>query len=158
MNVIFRPHPQLYVDIPKQMEEIEKELSTYPNLSIDKAPSGDKSMAMADILISDISGIIFDFAFIYQKPIVLFSSDVDIGGLEAEDVDFEVWEFGIFDKIAYVVSDNDDIVEVVKSELNSHTKKDLDIIKSNSLFNFANAGKTGANQLKDLLSNYTKDM
>lgn len=157
MNIIFRPHPQMYIDIPKQMASIEDDLSKYPNFSVDKNPSGEQSMEIADLLISDISGIIFDFAFIYQKPIVLLSGDTDISGLEAEFVSHQVWEFGIFDEIAYVVKSDEinDIVNIVKNKLSTDTKGNLDKIKSKYLFNFGEAGEAGSKQLIELLKEIT---
>ena len=151
MNIIFRPHPQLYIDVPKDMENIENELAGFSNLYIDKSSSGDKSMSKADLLISDISGIIFDFAFIHQKPIIVLKSDMLTGGLEAEDVAHKVWEFGMLSELAYILEDSDDIMEIIKSTLDVNEKKDFEKIKSASLFNFSKAGKVGAKQLKELL-------
>ena len=62
-HVILRPHPQMYVSQKELMDELEKELSIYSNLEIDIKPSGEDSMGRSDVMISDISGIIFDFLF-----------------------------------------------------------------------------------------------
>jgi len=156
ITIIFRPHPQLYIDMPKQMEELEKKLSKHKNIEIDKSPSGDKSMARADLLISDISGIIFDFVFIHQKKVIVLSSDTYIGGLEAEFVSHTVWEFDIFDKIARVVKsyEIDDISNIALQELETNNTKDIQKIRDESLFNFGKAGKVGSHQILELLANY----
>lgn len=152
-TVILRPHPQMYISEKDTMEELQEKLSTYSNLSIDRNSSGQESMEKADIMISDISGIIFDFFFIYEKPIILIENSIEKGGLEAEDVTKEIWESTIFHQIATFVSSSgiDTLPSVVEGEIDKNITKNITKIRDQSLLNFACAGKVAANQLIEII-------
>src|SRR5690625_340926 len=91
-EVILRPHPQTWVSKPELMESICTAIETQPNVRLDRNPSGEQSMAQADLLISDLSGIIFDFYFVFEKPVVLMKTDISTDGKEADFVEKEVWD------------------------------------------------------------------
>lgn len=158
-NIILRPHPQMYISQKELMLEIENKLLKYENIEICNRASGEYAMGMADLLISDISGIIFDFFFIYEKPLVLIEGKVQKGGFEAEDVEKEAWEITMFDKIAKVVNyDNiDTLHKIVESELSTDHSKNIALIREQALFNFGQAGKVAATQLEDILNGYRND-
>jgi CDP-glycerol glycerophosphotransferase (TagB/SpsB family) len=154
-NLILRPHPQMYVSQKQLIEEIENELLEYNNVKIDKNPSGEASMGEADLLISDISGIIFDFFFIYEKPVIVIEDEIEKGGYEAEDVEKEMWEIEVLDKVATLVNHNNmDLLTNKVAELIDKDISDLvNEIRSESLFNFPNAGKVAAEQIIDIVKN-----
>jgi hypothetical protein len=159
-NIIFRPHPQLYISQKKLIDEIERRLAPYSDfVSIDRASSGAKSMHISDIMISDVSGIIFDYFFIYQKPILLVGSRVDIGGLEGEFVSRDVWEVTVFDKIATIIDDKDlsRLSLIVDKSLNNSKNIDYEKFISESIFNFGKSSKVCAKQLIDILEDLKDD-
>lgn len=66
-NIIVRPHPQSFITEAKLMEELQ---ASYPNsegLMWDRRSSGLEAMAQAVIMVSDFSGIIFDFLFLLEN-------------------------------------------------------------------------------------------
>lgn len=151
--VIFRPHPQMLQAKQKEMDDLEQVLSVYKSLIIDKSPSGVGSMNKADVIISDLSGVIFDFFFVYKKPIIVVDVEVNTSGFEAEDVDKTPWEIEIINEIATKI--NLDIIDKIPSIVttviqNNNTLKSNQIMLD-SVFNYGNAGKVAANQLIDIL-------
>ena len=152
-TVILRPHPQMYISQKELIEEIEKTLSIYKNLTIDRAPSGEKSMAISNILLSDFSGIIFDYFFIYEKPIVLIDDEISKGGLEAEDVEHEVWEFKVFKEITTSIYHNniDQLPEIMNATLNQEISSRVEDLRKEALFNFPQAGEVATEQILTIL-------
>jgi len=152
-EVILRPHPQMYVSQKELMTGIEKELKVYTNLTIDTNISGEESMGKADILISDVSGIIFDFMFVFEKPVVVIESKLEKGGLEAEDVEKEIWESMMIRK--HTISVNHDSIislpEIIRDTLVSENIIDMRKIRDESLFNFAIAGNVAAKQIIEII-------
>ena len=152
-HVILRPHPQMYVSQKELMDALEKELSTYSNLEIDRKPSGESSMGRSDVMISDISGIIFDFFFIYEKPVIVIEDSIEKGGLEAEDVDQEIWESTVLDKVATPVNHNniDALPSVVDQLIDKDITEDIEQLKDLSLFNFSHAGSVAVDQILEIM-------
>lgn len=74
-NVILRPHPQSYISDAGLMERLEKELACYPNITWDRNPDGFDSLRRAAVLISDYSSVVFDFAFVFFRPVITFYDD-----------------------------------------------------------------------------------
>ena len=152
-HVILRPHPQMYVSQKELMDKLEKELSIYSNLEIDRKPSGEDSMGKSDVMISDISGIIFDFFFIYEKPIIVIEDVIEKGGLEAEDVNNEIWESTILDQVATPISHHniDTLPSVVDQLIDKDITQDIEQLRDQSLFNFLHAGSVAADQILEII-------
>lgn len=90
--LIIRPHPQSLIVEKKFIENIKKDLSKFPNISFDFDIDGSKSMQKADLLVSDKSSIRFDFAFLYEKPVLTLDIPLhDLNAYEASILD-ELWE------------------------------------------------------------------
>ena len=68
--MILRPHPQSVRVEKKLLQNVEKLLKPYTNIRLDYEPDATKSFEVADILISDVSEIRFEFAMAYQKPFI----------------------------------------------------------------------------------------
>ena len=102
-KVIIRPHPQIYVSKPDVVEAIEQMEKKYANLQIDNNRSPIQSMSESKIMISDMSGVIFDYVFMFKKPILLVESMIQSEGYEAEDVNHTVWEFEATKQIAHTL-------------------------------------------------------
>ncbi len=153
VEVILRPHPQSYLSQPGMMKKIEDELTLYPNLTIDRAVSAIHSMAISDVLISDLSGIIFDYAFVFAKPVIIIDSAIDRHGLEAEYVDSEIWEISVREELGRLVTQDDLplLPSIVGDVLQSGTASDLEEFRRKSLYNFGRAGETAAGQLIEIL-------
>ena len=74
-HVILRPHPQSFISEPQMIHSLKSDLGHYQNLRWDDHKDGLLVMSQADVLVSDLSGIIFDFAFLFEKPVVTVKSE-----------------------------------------------------------------------------------
>lgn len=77
-NVIYRPHPQ---SLKVEMDFVNKVLSDfkgYHGFSFDNNPNATDSMMKSDMMISDKSGVRFDYAFIYEKPVLTLDFSTDL--------------------------------------------------------------------------------
>lgn len=153
INLIIRPHPQLFVSQKKLMNELSTYLNKYENVTLDRNPSGHASMSASNIMISDFSGIIFDYAFLFCKPIIVIDSAVETGGFEAEDLE-EVWELAIRPKISRIVQDQDiqHLAAIISEETrnSSQSQSIISEVKKQYVYNFGKAGEKAANQIIEL--------
>ena len=91
-DVILRPHPQSYISDVKLMEQMEIELSGYNNITWDRNPDGFDSLRRAAVMISDYSSVIFDFAFVFLRPVItLYDDEQAPGSFEAFDLPHTRW-------------------------------------------------------------------
>lgn len=93
MNVIVRPHPQSLVSEAETVAKLKDGLAAYPNVEWDEKRENLDALARADIMISDFSGVIFDYAFLFGKPVLYTLSEFDPRPYDASDVAGEPWKF-----------------------------------------------------------------
>jgi CDP-glycerol glycerophosphotransferase (TagB/SpsB family) len=155
-NLIFRPHPQMFISYKNLMDELTSLLKAYESTTLDREPSGLISMAASDIMVSDISGIIFDYAFLFNKPIIAIDGVAETGGFEAEDLE-EVWELTIRPKLCRTIKESDipQLSNIILEEINNISQRKLVIseIKNQFVYNFYNAGEVAAKQLIEINKN-----
>ena len=112
-------------------------------------------MRRADILVSGLSGVIFDFAFIFEKPVITIDYKYDFLGQEANDLPFEIWELGMVDKIGTRLEAERicDIANIVKVLLKAkHEKREVRKLRDHNLFNYGNSGEVIANSLVEIMA------
>jgi CDP-glycerol glycerophosphotransferase (TagB/SpsB family) len=156
IRVIFRPHPHSYVSEPRIMRDMEERISRSPLAELDRNRTGIGSMERADIMIADLSGVLFDWAFLYGKPVILANSEADLGGQEGEDLSGEVWDIETSKRLAaHCLSDQDllripEIVERASRESHQHADTIRDV-RDREIYNFGSAGPAAAENIRNIL-------
>ncbi len=118
-DLILRPHPQSWRKEPGFMNDVVRRLAPYSRIRVDKSLSPAETMAAADLLISDISGIRFEFAFLRERPVVtLKGGEEEDSRFEAADLDCS-WELDAERRIGAVAGPEDvgRMPEIVKNAL-----------------------------------------
>lgn len=87
-EVIIRPHPQSMISEKEMIESFMKKYSSFEwNFDSDNFNVLNKT----DILISDFSGIICDFVFIFDRPVIYANTEYDKIQYDADWLDDEMW-------------------------------------------------------------------
>ncbi len=153
-DVILRPHPQTYVSHPKLIAKIEEKFLHNPRFTMDTASLGTASMHKADLMISDLSGVFWDFAFLYSRPVLLLKTEFEsIEGFEGSELDYEMWEMKERNRVGQIFDEKDlkDIHNIVQQLLDNPPLNQLEELKKSSVFNFGNAGEMAANQIIEII-------
>lgn len=98
-HIIVRPHPQSFTS---EKETIEKIMQDYPasdQLEWNRDNDNFEVLKRADILISDFSGIIFDFSLVYDKPVIYADTEFDNSPYDAWWLDTPYWTFTALPRI-----------------------------------------------------------
>ena len=98
-RIIVRPHPQSFIS---EKEMIDRLMEKYPEnerLKWDRNSDNYDSLKQADILIADFSGVIIDYAFVFEKPVIYADISFDKGPYDAYWVDAPMWRFEVLKKI-----------------------------------------------------------
>lgn len=153
-HVIIRPHPQTWISEPDLLLPYQALANKLPSFTIDDQNSPMESMQSANVLISDISGIIFDYAFLFERPVITVETEVDKRGFEAQDLPFEPWELTILDHVGRTISegDIDDIPQIVKSmSAEAGLKKKIRVLRDECVVNFGCAASPTVETIQKIL-------
>lgn len=159
-QVILRPHPQSYISEKEMLESLREELAPYSNLVWNNDPDGVSVMAKANVLVSDLSGIVFDFAFLFEKPVVTIKSDLNRLGFEAADLPWDPWEFSVLDVLGYQIGEDeiDRLPTILDSILNGISKVDaIRQLREDCAVNFGCAAESVADQLLHIRQTVTSN-
>lgn len=153
-HVILRPHPQSFVSEAERIAEIEKELKDIPNIEWDRRPNGFESLSRASVMISDFSGVVFDYAFVFERPVVTIGSGWVDEGYEAFDLPEAAWEMSVLEKIGIHLKpgEEDRVVDAAETLWRSADayRSAICEIRSHDIVHFGAAGKPIAEELVKL--------
>lgn len=140
-NVILRPHPQTYKSFPEVISNIENNFLHKENFEIDTNKSGLEVMQKASLMISDLSGVVWDFIFLHEKPVVLFETPDDLKGFEDTEIKHESWEKDLIKKELKTFNELDihKIEKIIINSRDNWNKEHFRDVKHQSMFNFQNA-------------------
>ena len=153
-DVVIRPHPQSFVVERKMIEAIQRDLRDYKNLSWDISPDGFDALYDSDLMISDFSGIIFDYVFVFGNPIITIKFEMDKTGTEAQELKDELWELDMLNNIGRIIDPSqinqlpkiiDDIFD------NNDVRTPFTKLREKHLFNFRSSGEVAAKQILGIL-------
>ncbi|MCG3865297.1 MULTISPECIES: CDP-glycerol glycerophosphotransferase family protein [unclassified Photobacterium] len=155
-SITIRPHPQSFVAEPELMDELQSKLSDFANVQWDRSADNFDVLANSDIMISDLSGVIFDYAFVFEKPVITMQFEVNLLGTEANDLPNKVWELQVLDKIGKQISVDElntlpELVQSLTNNTNIH--RDIITLRDASLFNYRHSGEIIAQQLINIQAN-----
>ena len=150
-HVILRPHPQSFVSEIDLMQKLAQELSDCTNIEWDRNPDGFASLCRAKLMVSDISGVIFDFAFVFLRPVVSVGSGPVKDGFEAWDIPHSAWEMSALDELGRRIlpGNEDKICQAVKELLapESTARDKILALRNANIVNFGNAAEAIADAL-----------
>lgn len=120
-RIIVRPHPQSKKSEPEMLKRLEDRYADKKNLEWDYNRENIFAMKKADIMISDFSGIIFDYTFLCDKPVMYVNTDMDLRPYDAYDLNKPLWQFTILEKMGLKLEEKDfpRIKEVIQSASDS---------------------------------------
>ncbi|MBE7017966.1 MAG: CDP-glycerol--glycerophosphate glycerophosphotransferase [Ruminococcaceae bacterium] len=90
-HVIIRPHPQSFKSETAMIEKLMKEYPESDQLEWNRDTDNFDVLRCSDILISDFSGVIFDFALIYDKPVIYTDPRFDLSLYDAWWLNKPLW-------------------------------------------------------------------
>jgi CDP-glycerol glycerophosphotransferase (TagB/SpsB family) len=149
-RVIVRPHPQMKVSQPA----LYREILELEGVSVDTQRTPADAMAKAHVLLSDISGIAHEFAFIHERPVVIVDRRMAAGGLEGELLggDSELKERCAEFIVPVLPSEMPNIADHLSRALAAHSRRRLAEVRSELVYNFGTASAVAADQLSGILT------
>ena len=75
-QVIVRPHVMSYYEDMDILDVLKDRFSENPHFFIDRNPDSRFVLSKASLVISDYSGIAFEYAFAYRRPVIFLNSQM----------------------------------------------------------------------------------
>ena len=150
-RVVVRPHPQYVRMFMRQIEELcgrHEDATSKGELSFETDFSGNDSIFKSDIVITDWSGIAFEFSYATLKPCVFINTPMKVMNPNWENFCLPVLDISLRDKlgIALELSELGKLDEVVAQCLAAKDgyRDDIRQIVSEYLYNPGRSGEAGA--------------
>ncbi len=121
-SIIIRPHPQSKKSEAAMLETLQNKYAHLPAVTWDYEKDNTTSIAKSDIMISDFSGIIFDYTFLHDKPFLYVHENFDLRPYDADDLaelspQVQPWQFEVLPSIGKKLEERDfsNIKEIIQS-------------------------------------------
>lgn len=157
-HLIIRPHPQSLIVEKEMIEKLKNKYKDNKNLEWDFDVDNIYSLSKADVMLSDFSGVIFDYAFMFEKPAIIPSFTFDKRGYDAIELKDETWTFKVLPQISVSLDENNfsSIANIINETMdNKSLKENILKVKEEAYMYRGEASKRGAlvlnNMLKDLV-------
>jgi hypothetical protein len=154
-EVTVRPHPLTFRNNEQLISQIKKEYGDNPNFLLEADVASQSSLQTSDLLISDYSGVAFEFAFGLSKPVVFIDVPRKINNPKYEEINCEPFEVFIRSKIGRVVSPDDinNISEVIEELILNRESlaKTIEDLRSENIYNVGSSGLAGARSIVERL-------
>lgn len=95
-EVIVRPHPQSMISEREMMDDLMARFPEGQRLSWNFDRDNYECLRRADIMLSDMSGVIHDFALVFGRPVMYALGGIDTGVFDAAWLDEPFWETPLF--------------------------------------------------------------
>jgi len=90
-HVIIRPHPQSFVSEKELIDSLMERFPASEQVEWNRDTDNFEVLRRSDILISDFSGVIFDFTLVFNKPVIYTDPKFDVGPYDAWWLDTPLW-------------------------------------------------------------------
>ena len=120
-------------------------MDKYPSIEWNKDNDNFEVLNKTDLLISDYSGIIFDYSLIFEKPIIYTSSDFDDSIYDSTWLNAKPWTFKKLREIGTELNENNlyQLKELINDCIyRKKNKKKIEQIKKECWANEGNAAST----------------
>lgn len=126
-ELIIRPHPQSKKAEPGLLAAVQAEMAPFKNVAFDYERDASSSMAKADLLISDVSSVRFDFALLYNRPVITIDVPIrNVAQYELSDLD-TFWDNEVAPELGAILKPNE------LGELDATIKKVLGVSRPDIL-------------------------
>ena len=105
-KVVIRPHPQSF---KVEMDILQPLMDKYGDkVEWNRDADNFDILNRSDILISEFSSVVFDFAFVFDKPVLCFAGgQSDMAPYDAAWIDEEPWKQQVFPKLGKMITEED---------------------------------------------------
>ena len=106
-NIVIRPHPQSMISEKKIIDDLMIQFPASDRLKWNFDNDNFYALYNSDIMISDFSGVIYDYAFIFKKPVIYAEVNFNPAPYDAAWLDEQKWMIQKLPDLGYALSEKD---------------------------------------------------
>ena len=154
-HVTVRPHPMIIKKSSKLIKQIKKKFEKNPDILLDINTSSFDQLLSSYALITDWSGIGYDYAFVCERPVIYIDILKKDNTKEYDKLDLVPFEVSIRDKIGEIVSIQNleklpERIEFLYGQTDFHHK--IKQIRDNVVFNIGTSGQIAADEIIKIIN------
>jgi len=156
-RIIVRPHPQSLIVEKQMLDKLTERYRDNPNIEWDYNHENIYSLAKSDVMISDFSGIIYDFVFLFDRPVLFNIANLDFRRLDAHSIQQEPYYYQAFRKIGVELNESmlDSIRETITGlSQNTDLQKNRQEVKKMMWQYQGESGKRVVDFIVDTVGNF----
>ena len=155
-HVTVRPHPMTSKKSPKTIKQIKEKFEKNPDFLLDTNTSSFEQLFSSYALITDWSGIGYEYAFVCERPVIYVDVPKKSHNKEYEKIGLVPFEISIRDKIGEIVPVQNietipERIEFLYSHGNNFENK-IQKIRNDAIFNIGESGKVTASEIIRIIS------
>jgi len=154
-HVIVRPHPMTIRKSPHVIEKIKHEFKNDPYFEMETDINSFETLYSTYGLISDWSGIGFEYAFVCERPVLYIDVHQKTNNPSYNDITSKPLENSIRNLIGKIISPNEleSMPKIIESTYESieHFQTKIKEIQKQTIFNLDQSGKIGAQEIMKIL-------
>ncbi|MBR3340284.1 MAG: CDP-glycerol glycerophosphotransferase family protein [Clostridiales bacterium] len=105
-KIIVRPHPQSFSAEKDLMDKLMVKYNDTSKVIWNRDTDNFEVLRQSDILISDFSGVMFDFSLVFDKPVIYTRAYFDVSPYDASWIEDELWMYKILPSIGLELNEN----------------------------------------------------
>lgn len=152
VDVMIRPHPAMFESIYPEgaaiIDTLESEFAGLPNVRFERSITSEESLVEGDILISDWSGVSFEYAFSTERPVVFIDTPRKVKNENWQDLGISPYEDRMRSEIGEIVEPGEprELRSVIERMLEhrDHYRDRILEARDREIFNFGSAASAGA--------------
>ena len=154
-RVVIRPHPELMRRKPQVIKTLQHAFADNTCFGLDTSDSADTALVNADVLVTDSSGITFEYAFGTERPILFIDVPPKIKNSHYKKLGMEPIELALRKDLGIILSPHEIVhvgraVESLIAARDSYWRRII-TLRSQYMYAFGNASKIGAEYIMSLL-------
>ena len=160
-QIILRPHPQYVRHFKEKLKILENKYASCTDFSIENSFSSNDTVFNADILITDWSGIAYEYSFTTLKPSLFINTPMKIMNPDYQEIPVVPFDIEIRNQIGISVELSElhtlpDIINQLLSE-SKYSNEKLKEMRDKYLYNISGSAEVGAGYLINRLIEKSKE-
>lgn len=147
-RVILRPHPQYVRHCEPKLKELEQRYQSYGNFTLQRDFSSNDTVFNADVLMTDWSGIAYEYSFTTLKPAVFINTPMKVMNPDWEEIGVTPFDIEVRDQmgISVELDQLDSVDKVVETLLykEDYSRENMRKMREKYLYNISRSAEVGA--------------
>ena len=150
-HIILRPHPQYVRHFESRLTMLNEKYKQYADFEMQMDFSSNDTVFNADILMTDWSGIAYEYSFTTLKPSLFINTPMKVMNPDWKDIEVTPFDIEVRNQMGISVELNqissiDEVVKKLLSEDN-YSKDNMRKMREKYLYNVSESAKVGADYI-----------